>query len=338
MGYEHDFSGRSAVGKSLPSQQKVSDYRTQPTGQMVTQRPQAMPNKLQTHVFAAPQKQSVDGFTIQSSSNDICTNDRVQDADTKSTTTQKIFATNIAQEQASVSERKDVRTVVKRKKKWQPALLYSMAAVIFLLGLGVAFSGFRANSLVAAQVKSLQKASGGGAITADGTAPPSAEKPSAQAVAAYTVEPDMPRYITVPKLGVFARVLSMGVNDKSQLDAPKNIHDAGWYNDSSKPGLPGALLIDGHSGIGKTNGIFHNAGKLTQGDAITIERGDRQKFTYKVVSVRVLQADSADMSAMVPPADNANEGLNLITCTGRQIPGTTSLDQRVLIRAVRSSQ
>lgn len=228
-----------------------------------------------------------------------------------------------------------------RKRKrltWQPALLYGMAAVIFSFGIAVAVGGFQANSHVAAQVKTLQKAASneGGEQNYAGP-PPSTDKPSSQAITSYTVAPDAPRYISIPKLGVHARVLPMSVNDKNQLDAPKNIHDAGWYNDSSMPGLPGAMLVDGHSGIGKTNGVFHYAAKLIRGDSITIERGDGQKFTYKVTSVSVLKVDSVDMSTMVMPDEGANEGLNIITCTGKQIPGTTSLDQRVLVQAVRGA-
>lgn len=236
---------------------------------------------------------------------------------------------------ARLIHRREMLTI----RSWQPALFYGMAGLIFVMGVVVAVGGMQANNHVAAQVKTLQKAAAG-ATDADvnnGTVPPSAEKPSVQAVSRYTVAPDMPRYVSIPKLGVFSRVFSMGINEKSQLEAPKNIYDAGWYNDSSRPGMPGAMLIDGHSGIGKTNGVFHNVGKLARGDKIVIERGDGQSFMYSIVSVEVLKVDAVDMSTMITPAEKANEGLNLITCTGKLIPGTTSLDQRVLVRAIRNT-
>lgn len=218
----------------------------------------------------------------------------------------------------------------------QPQLLYGMASVLFVLGVFVAVSGFQVNNHVAAQVETLQKSASSQGASANGTPPPSEKKPSAYDISNYTVAPDMPRYISIPKLGVHSRVLPMGVNENNQLEAPKNIFDAGWYDDSSKPGLPGAMLVDGHSGIGKTNGIFHDAAKLKKGDTMTVERGDGTKFVYRVTSVSVLKVDSVDMSSMVTPDENADEGLNIITCTGKQIPGTTSLDQRVLVKAVRN--
>ena len=244
-----------------------------------------------------------------------------------------------AEDRTSIARKQESKKSDKkqRNRSRQPAILYSMAGLIFVLGLAVAFNGLQVNSHVAAQVETLQNAAAG-ASAESGTSRivPSADKPSETTIARHTVAPEAPRYISIPRLNIHARVLSMGLNEKNQLDAPKNIHDAGWYEDSSSPGLPGAMLFDGHSGIGKTNGIFHYAAKLSRGDTIKVERGDGQMFTYSVTSVEVLHVDSVDMSTMITPDEKADEGLNLITCTGRQIPGTTSLDQRVLVRAVRA--
>lgn len=223
------------------------------------------------------------------------------------------------------------------QRKWHPAkMLYGMAVILFVLGLGVAFTGFRANDKVAAQVKTMQKSATsqqGGAASAGVL--PSADELTSQTIQNHQVLPEQPRYISVPKLDIYARVFAMGVNSKSQLDTPNNIHDAGWYQGSSKPGTPGAMLFDGHSGIGKTNGIFHDAAKLKDNDKIVVTRGDGQEFMYRVVDVTVLNVDAVDMTSMVTPASGAQEGINIITCTGKMIPGTTSLDQRVLVRAVR---
>lgn len=249
---------------------------------------------------------------------------------------------HVVQQAATVQPRPAVQ---KRRKHlrirhlWRrQTLLYAGAALVFGLGLYVGLSGLNTNKQVAVQVKALQKQAVQSATTVApptvAPTPPSTEKPTPAAVRSYTVSPVNPRYIDIPKLKVHGRVLSMGVDRKNELQSPYGIYDAGWYNASSKPGENGAMLIDGHSGIGKTRGIFHDIVKLAAGDDISVKRGDGQVFTYKVVDVQVRDADKVDMASLLVSADTAKPGLSLITCAGDQIPGTFSLKQRVVVRAV----
>lgn len=251
-----------------------------------------------------------------------------------------------AQPAATIQPRQDVygtkRTRGKRRRPVRALLrkqtiIYFAAAVVFGFGLYVSLGGFIANKQVAVQVKTLQnnaQVKGDATGSTDETVPPSTEKPSAAAIRNYAVSPLRPRYIDIPKLKVHARVLPMGVDRKNELQAPYGIYDAGWYNGSSQPGENGAMLIDGHSGIGATRGIFHDLTKLSSGDDISVKRGDGQVFTYKVVDVKVVDKEQVDMGSMIVSADTAKPGLTLITCAGSQVPGTFSLKQRVLVRAV----
>ena len=217
------------------------------------------------------------------------------------------------------------------------ATLYSAAVLLLGFGVYVGVNGMLANRKVAAQVKTLQASttsSQGSTATTSSATPPSSEKVSASSVRQYTVAPSNPRYIDIPKLGIHARVLSMTVNSKNELQAPYGIYDAGWYTSSALPGQNGAMLVDGHSGIGKTHGIFHDLSKLAAGDQITITRGDGQVFTYKVTKTAIVDAAKVDMGSLLVSQDTAKPGLNLITCAGDWIPGTFSLKQRALVYAV----
>ena len=68
-------------------------------------------------------------------------------------------------------------------------------------------------------------------------------KVSNDAIARYRVAADLPRVITIEKLGVKARVLQMSVNSDGSMQSPVNIFDAGWYTGSVKPGQLGASII-----------------------------------------------------------------------------------------------
>jgi|GEM_PF-843014 len=222
-----------------------------------------------------------------------------------------------------------------RNVSWRQYIVYGAALMLFIVGGLVSLNGLRANRQVEAQVTHLQKASEGpGSGGATETAVPSATKPSSDQVANYAVAPNIPKYLDIPRLGIHTRILSEGITKTGALDVPWNIYDTGWYNASAQPGQAGAMLVDGHSGIGKMHGIFWQLAVLTPGDQIIVTRGDGQKFTYVVSKIKTEDVSNVSMANMLVSADTSKPGLNLITCTGDQIPGTDQLNKRVEVYAV----
>ena len=162
---------------------------------------------------------------------------------------------------------------------------------------------------------------------------------TSEQIRSHKVEPDKPRYISIPSLGIDnARILPIGIKANGELDTPKNIHDAGWYTKSATPGSgSSALLMDGHNGGPTKGGIFEKLPDLKEGDEITLERGDGEKFTYEVKENKTLSLDDLNnggMKRMSESASDVAEGLNLISCTGNWVPAMGTYDKRVTIRAV----
>lgn len=155
---------------------------------------------------------------------------------------------------------------------------------------------------------------------------------------AYQVAADQPRILTISKLGVTARILPMGVNKDGNMQAPINIFDSGWYERSAKPGQKGAMVTDGHASGPTRAGLFAYLDTLTAGDEIRVERGDGSLFVYEVVQVESVELDRVDMSALLRPHESTNEGLNLITCTGRWVQEAQTYDHRTLVYARRIIQ
>jgi len=155
--------------------------------------------------------------------------------------------------------------------------------------------------------------------------------------AEYTVPADQPRYLSISKLGVQnARVLSMGINAAGELDTPANIFDVGWYNQSSKPGHGGVLVIDGHNGGPNVEGVFKHLNQLYQGDEIVIERGDGEKFIYTVVEnkeVPLAEADDYMHIAFASPVPG-QEAITLISCIGEWSQVQQTYLSRQFVRAV----
>ena len=138
-------------------------------------------------------------------------------------------------------------------------------------------------------------------------------------IQSYFVPADQPRYLTIEKLGILnARVISVGVDKKGQLQTPNSIYDAAWYNKSAKPGKGGTSIYNGHSGVGGSRGIFTNLASLTAGDLIKIEMGDGTIHTYRVYDNFEVKLEEANkkMKMLTTSPVEGEESISIITCTG----------------------
>jgi LPXTG-site transpeptidase (sortase) family protein len=171
------------------------------------------------------------------------------------------------------------------------------------------------------------------ATAAADDAPPGTAKPAPQAIDQYVVAADLPRYLLIPKTGVKARVLQIGVDTSGHLAAPDNIHDAAWYTGSAKPGQSGATVLDGHVASLNAPGVFHDVKQLRSGDTLQIVRGDNQVLTYLVVKSQIYASGAVDMLQALAPITPGKPGLNLITCAGKVKPGTHQFDSRLIVFA-----
>ena len=222
-----------------------------------------------------------------------------------------------------------VATPKTRLQKIQHTLPICIAATALLGGFTVLGLSLHQNHQAAAQVAAITakvQSSSGSADT-----PPSEAPVTANAVNTYKVAANLPRTITIKKVNVNARILSLGVLDSGAMATPKNTNDSGWYNGSSKPGENGAMVILGHVSGATTAGVFGSLKRLVNGDVITVERGDGKVFTYKVVKNEQVPADKVDMAALLVPVTVGKPGLNLITCGGTYDPKNETFDQRVVV-------
>ena len=110
----------------------------------------------------------------------------------------------------------------------------------------------------------------------------------------------------------------MGINEKGELDTPRNIFDVGWYENSGKPGEGNTMMIDGHNGGPHVHGVFKDLPSLVIGDVIIIERGDGVVFKYEVVENKAVSLSESNkyMIEAAKSPEKGKESVTLITCTG----------------------
>jgi sortase (surface protein transpeptidase) len=162
---------------------------------------------------------------------------------------------------------------------------------------------------------------------------PATIKPNPAAVASYTVPAVYPRYLTIPKLGVHARVYAVGVTKTGAIGTPSNVYDTAWYDMSSLPGQPGAMLIDGHVSSWTTKGVFYGLKTLVPGDSLNIDTGAGKIYNYSVIKVQAYNAATITAQTLLTPVNKSHPGLNLVTCTGDVIKGSNDFNQREVVYA-----
>lgn len=164
------------------------------------------------------------------------------------------------------------------------------------------------------------------------SAAPSSVKLTQKSINNYSVPSDDPKYIAVPSIGITnTPIVRLGLLAGGAISTPDNIYEAGWYEGSALPGQSGATFIYGHVSSWTADGIFYNLKKLVAGNMITLTRGDGKTFRYRVISSRVYASNDVDMRTVLSPINSKLPGLNLMTCTGTVIPGTSEFTERLVV-------
>lgn len=164
-------------------------------------------------------------------------------------------------------------------------------------------------------------------ITAD---PEHPSETSIDPNANYQVPYDMPRRIMIEAPNIKGFIQQVGLNSRNALSVPSNIHLAGWYNGSVKPGEAGLSIIDGHVSGVSSDGVFKQLGQLRPGSRFSIEYGDRSTRTFEVVETKSLP-EARSSSYLFNKWDTIPEQLNLITCGGKFDKATQTYSDRIVV-------
>lgn len=143
---------------------------------------------------------------------------------------------------------------------------------------------------------------------------------------------DEPRLISLGSLGVKGCIQPVGTTNR-KMQAPGNIHVAGWFTDSAPPGSDGLSIIDGHSSGRFKDGIFNRLGEFKDGSLLTVEYSDGDVKTFRVTSVRTHPVAST-MKKLYRDARSEKANLALITCDGVYDASNHSYDSRTVVLAV----
>jgi LPXTG-site transpeptidase (sortase) family protein len=140
--------------------------------------------------------------------------------------------------------------------------------------------------------------------------------------------------IVIPKIGVDAPIVVLGVDANGVMAAPSAPFDVAWYDFTARPGWGSNAVFAGHVDFRPNiQAVFWYLRNLRQGDDIEVYLEDGTRYLYRVVSAATYLADDAPVQDIVGPT--SGEVVTLITCTGAFNAQTREYDKRLIVRAER---
>lgn len=216
-------------------------------------------------------------------------------------------------------------------------LFYGVGVAVFIFASFASAQTFFVNNEAKEQLQVLgeqtQKPDEYGVVEGTGSEPAEAEV-SQSAVASYKVNPELPRYIRIPELNVFARIKHTGIDKSGAVDAPANVNDVSWFNQSAKPGnANGSSLLLGHVSGWSAPGVFKKINQLKPGMRFEIEKGSGEKLTYEVVRGESIPLEQVNMSSILASEVPGEHDLKLMTCSGRYNKEKDHYEERYVVYA-----
>jgi sortase (surface protein transpeptidase) len=142
----------------------------------------------------------------------------------------------------------------------------------------------------------------------------------------------IPVRISIPAIGVNARVIRLGLNPDRTIEVPTNFADTGWFRPGPEPGERGAAVILGHLDSRRSGpAVFFRLGELRAGDVIRVHLKDGS--TVRFVAKSMLRVPKNRFPTKRVYARTSQPTLRLVTCAGRLNASTGHHDDNYIVFA-----
>jgi len=140
--------------------------------------------------------------------------------------------------------------------------------------------------------------------------------------------------LVIPKIGVDAPVVTVGVDGQGIMQSPRTAFEVGWYDFTARPGTGGNAVFSGHVDFASVGAaVFWDLRELGPGDLVEVRLADGTAYQYLVVSNVSYAGDDAPIADIVGPT--GKDTVTLITCTGTFNREVRQYSHRLVVRAER---
>jgi len=161
----------------------------------------------------------------------------------------------------------------------------------------------------------------------------STEDGSTESGATEGLGPSIPTRISIPSLGVRAKIIKVGRAADGSIATPAAdpAEATGWYRLGPTPGELGTAVIVGHVDTDSRPAVFHKLPELSKGKLIEVNREDHRVATFTVESVETFPKTSFPADRVFDSTDRAR--LVLVTCGGTWVGGDIGYSDNVIVFA-----
>jgi sortase A len=140
----------------------------------------------------------------------------------------------------------------------------------------------------------------------------------------------IPLQLSIPSIGVSAKVQQVGVTAKGAMGIPSNFTDVAWYKYGTIPGEVGSAVIDGHvdNALG-LNGVFKKLDHVKVGDDVYVTDAKGNKIHFVVRQIQ--EFPYADAPSEEIFKESSRSLLRLITCSGKWLRSAKTYDTRLVV-------
>ena len=143
-----------------------------------------------------------------------------------------------------------------------------------------------------------------------------------------------PTWLRISKINIDAPLVSLHLDSKGELEAPKDYDTPGWYADGTTPGDTGPAVIAGHVDSLAASAVFRHLAELRAGDLIEVQR-DGVWLKFNVVSTGRYPKGAFPTAQVYGPTPDVQ--LRVITCGGSFDRKRNSYRDNVVVFAIMKS-
>jgi LPXTG-site transpeptidase (sortase) family protein len=142
-----------------------------------------------------------------------------------------------------------------------------------------------------------------------------------------------PRTLNIEKLGVTAEVVRVGVDETGTMETPSNWVDIGWFENSAKPGENGNFILNGHFDTNYGGpAVFWQLKNIQVGDKVSVIDEYGKTYTYEANESFYVDIDDPNRLDVLK-SDESKSTMTLITCGGVWVPGVSTYNKRLIVKA-----
>lgn len=136
--------------------------------------------------------------------------------------------------------------------------------------------------------------------------------------------------VSLPRFGVSAPIVKVGINTQAEMVVPRNARDVAWLDQGPYPGDTQNVVLAGHIRYSGVLGTFGRLQSAAPGDVVVVEM-DGKRYEYRVEWACLFDRDT-DLAEKIM-GYTEQPSLTMISCGGVFDRAAGTHNKRVAVRA-----